>query len=139
MSTNTPQTGFQLGNNLYDRAKFIVQVFLPALGVLYATIAQLFEFGGTAKVLGVLAAVGLFIGTVMRISANNYDPPPVTGTPVGSFVIKEDPETGKKVVTLGELNQDPADFINGDVISFHVAKEPPEVTLEEKDRDENSH
>lgn len=137
MTNNTPPaSGFQLGNKFYDRAKFLVQVFLPALGLLYATIAQIFSFPGTQQVLGVLAAIGLFLGTIMRISSTNFDPPTVTGTPVGNFVITEHPD-GMKTVTLGDLNRDPADFIDDDVISFRkvTEKAPPEPA--EDDRGEN--
>ena len=138
MSTNAPERGFVLSNKTYDKIKFLVRIVLPALGVLYATLAGFWGFPKVEEIVGTITGLALFLGVMGRSSAN-FEPEPVKGTPVGTFVVKEDPDSGKKVVTLGELTQDPAEFINGDVISFHVAKEAPEVTLEETDRDENSH
>lgn len=135
MSENqpVPSSGFILGNKYYDRAKFLVQVFLPALGLLYATIAQIFSFPGTQEVLGVLAAVGLFIGTIMRISSSNFPSSPPTGTPVGTFVVTELPD-GKKTVKL-DLDRDPEEFIGNANITFKTAREVTEPL--EEDRDEN--
>jgi hypothetical protein len=134
VTDNTPPSGLVLSSKVYDRARFLVQVFIPALGVLYATIAATFGIGGIEQVLAVLAAIGLFIGTIMRISSNNFVTAPPAGTPVGKFVIIEQPD-GKKTVRLGDLTRDPADFVNDDVISFHVDKQ---IEPAEEVRDENS-
>ena len=126
----TPSQGFQLGNKTYDRAKFLVQVFLPALGVLYATIAQTFGLGGIEQVLAVLEAIGLFLGTVMRISSNNFAPT----APDGTFDVTT-LENGKKSVTLG-FEQDPETLVDGRRLVFEVKDRTP-VEVPEEPREEN--
>ena len=135
MSDQTPVTGVMLRNKLYDKLKFVVQVVLPALGVLYASLAQYWDFPNVEGVVGTLAAVALFTGLLLGLSSRNFTSRAVTGTPVGEFVVKETVE-GKKMVNL-ELNRDPADFISDDVISFHLKKEDGQSPAVEEVRDEN--
>lgn len=132
-NTPAPTNGLVLGNKTYDRAKFIVQVFLPALGVLYATIAATFGLGGIEQVLAVLAAIGLFLGTIMRISSNNFTP--ATTTPDGAFVVTTLPG-GKKSVVL-EFEQDPETLVNGRTLSFEVKETNPVEDEPDQDREGN--
>lgn len=136
MSEYTPVKGILLGNKTYDRLKFIVQVVLPGVGVLYASLAQYWGFPNVEAVVGTLAAFALFFGLLLGLSSKNFTPRPPAGTPLGEFVIEELPN-GKKTIRLGELNRDPADVLDDDVISF--VKVTRAVEVEPSDaRGENS-
>lgn len=136
MSETSPVVGLQLGNTFYDRLKFLVQIILPALGALYASLGQIWGFPNVEQVVGSTAALALFFGLLLGLSSRNFASEATTITPVGNFVIKE-LESGKKTITL-DLTQDPADFIDQGVIAFHAVTELPQVVLEDS-RDENSH
>lgn len=113
-------TGLQLSNNTYNNFKFVVQIFLPASGVLYASLSEFWGFPKVQEVVGTISALALFLGIILRISSASYAAAAPTGTPVGSFIVKEDVE-GKKTVTLS-LEEDPADFIGRENITFKVEK-----------------
>lgn len=125
MSTNQG-TNLTLSNKSYDNAKFIVQIVLPALGVLYASLALLWGFPEAEKVVGSITAIALFLGLVLKISDKGYTPP---GTPVGNFTVV-DTQDGHKTVKL-DLERDPEEFITNDVISFNMRRETEEVAPED--------
>ena len=108
----------KVSNSVYDLMKFFVQIVLPALGVLYASLAGFWGFPNVEEVVGTVTAVALFLGAVMRLSSKNYN---VEGSPVGSFLVIDN-EEGGKTISLG-LDQDPADFVDGSVISFKLVNE----------------
>ena len=130
MSDENYVPGLKLSDNTYANAKFFVQIVLPALGVLYATLSQFWGFPKVQEVVGSANALALFLGVILRISSSNYYKASSKSTAVGSFVIDEAVDedgnkTGKKTVTL-DLEQDPADFIDGKSITFHAkSAEPP--------------
>ena len=138
MTTEGSTTGILLGDKTYDRAKFLVQIILPALAVLYASLSEFWGFPKVQEVVGTIGALALFLGLVLRISSNNFEPPPVMGTPVGQFNVIELPD-GRKTVNL-ELDRDPESVINDEVISFKLKTHPAEVVPEVPvvdDREEN--
>ena len=116
-----PKQGFVLGNKLYDKLKFTVQVVLPGIGTLYAALAGFWGFPHAQEVVGSIAALALFLGLLLGQSAKNFVAPPVTGTPVGGFVVGKT-EDGKTYFRL-DLDEDPQNFISDDVVSFHVNRE----------------
>lgn len=135
MTTNGSTTGILLGNRTYDRAKFMVQIVLPALAVLYASLSELLGLPKTIEVVGTIGAVSLFLGTVLNISSHNFEAPPNEPqelTPVGDIIVTED-INGKKTARL-VLDTDPADFIDQDNITFAVKR----GALDEETREENS-
>ena len=121
--TDTSETvrGLQLSNGVYNRAKFVVQIIMPALTVLYATLSEFWGFPKVQEVVGSVNAVALFLGIMLGISSASYAKTASGSTPVGTFAITEDVE-GKKSVKL-ELDQDPEDFIGKGTIVFNVSKE----------------
>lgn len=134
--SSTPTNGITLGNKTYDRAKFLVQIVLPAIGVLYASLSEFWGLPKVQEVVGTIAALALFLGVVLRISSSNFEPEPTEGTPVGEIVITEKPEGGKTVRM--DLDRDPEDFVGQDSIAFKVVKETQSVVEDLDDvRDEN--
>lgn len=138
MSSNqTPTTGLVLGNNTYDRMKFLVQIVLPALGVLYASLAEFWGFPKVQEVVGTIMALALFLGVVLRISSSNFTEPPSASTPVGNFVVTTNEETGMKSVKL-DLSRDPADFVDNEQIVFNLTRQQTEpVEDPDEPREEN--
>lgn len=65
----------ELSNKWYNRLRWIVQLFLPALGTLYFTLSTLWGeayFPAPDKVVGTIAALALFLGVIVGISHKQY-------------------------------------------------------------------
>lgn len=62
-----------LSNEAYDALVWVAQIFLPALGVLYATLAGLWGFPNPDAVVGTIVAVDLFLGALLKISQSRYN------------------------------------------------------------------
>lgn len=60
-------------NRAYDILKELVQIYLPATGTLYATLALLWGFPEPEKIVATIAALTLFLGVVMKVSNKSYN------------------------------------------------------------------
>lgn len=56
----------------YDWFNKSAQLFFPALGALYFTLAQLWGFPKAEEVTGTIAALNLFLGVIVTISRSRY-------------------------------------------------------------------
>jgi len=65
-------SGFMLTGKWYDKVKLAVQIWLPASGTLYFTLAQIWGLPSAEQVLGTIAAITTFFGVTLKISANTY-------------------------------------------------------------------
>lgn len=63
-----------MSNSTYDKAKWVALTLLPALSALYVALAASLGWGHVDAVVGVIAAVDTFLGTLLGISAKNYTP-----------------------------------------------------------------
>ena len=63
---------FTLKDGWYDKLKWVCLIFLPAVSTLYFTISSIWGWGYTTEVLGTIAAIETFIGSVIGISHINY-------------------------------------------------------------------
>lgn len=71
-----------LPNKIYEVLRWLVAVFLPALGVFFSTLAEAWHWNlPTEAILATLSAVELFLGAIFGISKVIYD-------------LKENPEKG---------------------------------------------
>ena len=61
-----------ISNAAYDVLAFIGRVVLPALSVLYATLGETWGLPYTEEIPVTIAAIDLFLNTLLGISANNY-------------------------------------------------------------------
>ena len=59
-------------NRTYDILKFIALIVLPALGTLYFALSTIWGFPYGEKVVGTVAAVDTFLGTVLKVSSEAY-------------------------------------------------------------------
>lgn len=63
-----------LPDKIYEVLRWLVAVFLPALGVFFATLAEAWHWNlPTEAILATLSAVQLFLGAIFGISKVIYD------------------------------------------------------------------
>ena len=62
----------KFNDKVYDVLKWICLIFLPAVQVLYLALDSIFDFGNSVSVIGVIAAVETFIGSLIGISSAYY-------------------------------------------------------------------
>ena len=60
-------------NSTYDILKYIAQIVLPAIGVLWFTIAQIWQIPYGQEILGTITAVDCFLGAILGISTAIYN------------------------------------------------------------------
>lgn len=66
------QGGFVITGKAYDFLNRIVRVLLPAVGTLYFALSELWDWPYGKAIVGTVAAVNLFFGSVVHVSAQNY-------------------------------------------------------------------
>lgn len=59
-------------NKVYDILKYVAQIALPAIGVLYFALSGIWGFPYGEQVVGTITAIDAFLGTLLMISTNNY-------------------------------------------------------------------
>lgn len=62
----------KMTNETYDILKWIALVLLPALATFYAAIAAVLGLPYTEQVVGTITAVDTLLGTLLKISSDNY-------------------------------------------------------------------
>ena len=62
-----------LDNKYYDVLKWVTMVLLPASGGLYFGIAQIWGLPLAEEVVGTIAVINAFLGTLLGISNHNYN------------------------------------------------------------------
>ena len=62
-----------LSNRVYDVLKFVAQIVLPAVAVLYAALAQIWGFPYAEEIPATLTAVILFLGALLQVSTIVYN------------------------------------------------------------------
>ena len=61
-----------MSSKCYNILKYIAQIFLPALGTLYFALAQKWGLPYSEEIVGTIAAIDTFLGTLLQISSNKY-------------------------------------------------------------------
>lgn len=61
-----------MSNKTYDILKYIAQIVLPALGTLYFALSEIWGLPFGTEIVGTITAVDAFLGTVLKISSDNY-------------------------------------------------------------------
>ena len=62
-----------MSNKTYDVLKFIAQILLPAIQVLYFGLAKIWGFPYATEIVGTIALVDTFLGTLLGISTSQYN------------------------------------------------------------------
>lgn len=111
------ENNFQLSSEVYDAAKKLVQVVLPAVSSLYFGLASVWGFPATAQVIGTLAVITTFLGVTIGVSTKNYN---ASGAAFDGQIVVAENESGGRTFSL-ELDGDPDDIPNKKQITFKVA------------------
>ena len=64
---------FKMSNKTYDVLKYIAQILLPALGMLYAALAKIWGFPYAVEIVGTISAIDVFLGALLKISTDQYN------------------------------------------------------------------
>jgi hypothetical protein len=115
-SSTVPPTGLIIGSKLYDKLKILALVILPAVSTLYFTLGNAWDLPNIEQVIGSIAAVGTFLGSVLGLSSASYKASDARFD--GSINVTESIE-GVKLFTL-ELDGNPEDLENKDAILFRI-------------------
>lgn len=91
-------------NRSYDVLKFVAQIFLPAAGTLYFTVAQIWGLPKAEEVVGTITAADVFLGLLLGLAAKQYNDSDSKYD--GALVVEEDNE-GKKTFNLELHTDDP--------------------------------
>lgn len=67
-----PQDTTLLSNSVYDRLKQVAAVWLPALAVLYITVAPFWGLPKQEEVAGTIMAIDLFLGAALGVLSRQY-------------------------------------------------------------------
>lgn len=62
----------KMNSKVYDVLKYITTIGLPALATLYFTIASMWNLPYAEQIVGTIAAITTFLGTLLGISSHNY-------------------------------------------------------------------
>lgn len=118
--TNTPK----ISNRTYDILKSLTQLWLPAFGTLYLTLAsQWDQLPRADSVAATCLALATFFGVVLRVSNNAYVSQGLGQ--VGAIVVTQ-PTPDSLSYSL-ELDGDPADLKDMNEVTFRVQNQlPPE-------------
>lgn len=110
-----------LNDKVYDLGKRISQIYIPALGALYFGLSQIWGFPNGEEVVGTLALLGVFLGTILGISRLDYTKSvnENAGVVVPNGV---DPDTGTTNLQL-VLFDTPEGILNKDKLVFRVGEE----------------
>lgn len=108
----------KLNNETYDLTKKVVQLVLPALGVLYVTLAQIWDLPRAEEVAGTLAGIATFLGVLLGLSSKSYKD---SNLDVDGIMHITDSE--EKAVFRMELNDDPAGFADMESVTFRVVQD----------------
>lgn len=60
-------------NAVYDKLKWIALILLPALSVLYLSLAKFWPIPYPEEISGTIMAIDVFLGAILQISSNNYN------------------------------------------------------------------
>lgn len=65
--------GYITSNKAYDIIKALVTLYLPGLGTLYYSLAEIWQFGGGEQVLASCGALAIFLGIFLKVSDRSYN------------------------------------------------------------------
>ena len=113
-----PRLNTVFSNDVYDKLKWVSLVLLPALGALYFGMSQLIGLPYGVEVVGTIALLDTFLGSILGYSSKQYQNE-TRGELVG-FLDVELTDEGKKVQL--EFPGDPNDIDQHDKVTFKVRR-----------------
>jgi hypothetical protein len=112
-------------NKVYNGAKFVALVLLPALGTLYFGLADLWHFPDPEKVVGSITVLDTFLGVVLHISTKTYNNS--DDKYAGKFAVLQNPD-GSQYLKLISIDPDVLNNSSKTELTFRVQ---PGVTTAE--------
>lgn len=110
-----------LSDGFYAFGKKLVQLVIPAVSSLYFALASIWHLPAAGQVVGTLAVLATFLGTLLHISSTQYD---ASGAKYdGNLVVTPDPQGEGKTFSF-ELNDHPSALVDKKEVSFKVADVP---------------
>jgi hypothetical protein len=109
-------TKSQLSNSTYDALKNLVILWLPGAGALYFSLSQVWEFPSVEQVVGVIALITVFFGTILRISSTRYAN---SDAPYNGQMVVTENVDGRKIFSL-ELTDSPEALEEKNSVAFRV-------------------
>lgn len=106
-----------MSNKLYDYLKFIAQIALPAVGVLYVSLAALWDLPKPQEVAGTILAVDTFLGVLLGLQAHSYNKDVMQAGNMNVHQL----DSGGKNFTL-ELDIEPEELEDASEVRFKVKK-----------------
>ena len=63
----------KLSNKTYDTLKWIAQILLPAIGVLYFALSGIWNFPYGEQIVGTITVIDTFLGALLGINSVQYN------------------------------------------------------------------
>jgi Putative phage holin Dp-1 len=104
-----------LSNDMYDFTKKIAQLWLPAFGTLYFTLAGLWGLPAADEVVGTVVAVDTFLGVLLGLSSAAY--------PGDGDINVSRNELGEVEKYSLELNEEAENLADKNAVTFKVKEE----------------
>ncbi|MGW8179613.1 MAG: phage holin [bacterium] len=105
-----------LSNRTYDIAKWVAQIFLPALGALVFGLGKVYDWSWAAEVVGTITVVDIFLGAILGVSTKKYNE-----KFEGTFLVNEE-ATGDESPFVLQLDATPEELAQQSRITFAVKK-----------------
>lgn len=104
-----------LNNKAYNFIKYVITIFLPAVGALYFALSQVWDFDRIPGVNGTINAIITFGGLLIGYSSRQYKK---SGTD-GDLIVMQD-ASGEKHVGLGVNGSSLEDMTNKSLVTLSV-------------------
>lgn len=103
-----------MSDKTYNLLKWVAMILLPAAGTLYFALASIWGLPYGEEIVGTITAIDAFLGALLGITANRYDPTD------GTFVVA----AGEDDVAMGIQLEIPADeLLEKDQIVLKVKRD----------------
>lgn len=111
-------------SKVYDVLKPIAQIWLPAFGALYFSLAQIWGLPQAEEVVGTVTVVDTFLGVVLGLSTAQYNNSDnAAGKYDGDLTVYKAPE-GQQMVNM-EFNKEPEKILAQPEALFKVKDAQP--------------
>lgn len=102
-----------LNSKIYDFLKPVALIYLPALATLYFAVASIWGVPDTQNVIGTIASINAFLGSVLGLSSKNY-----SSNGDGTLVVDEE---GLKRLAMPKLT--PQDIASKKTVTLKIHPE----------------
>lgn len=105
----------KLSNRAYSVLKGVAQIWLPAMGTLYVTLAAIWNLPAVEQVTGTVIGVDTFLGVILGLSSSSYKASDDRFD--ATLALQNHPEGGAQVRMLG---LDPEALVTKKELTFKV-------------------